>query len=105
VVLKERFGLELKNCPPDLSVQLGYQGRIGLLVAGVQKGGPAEAAGIQKGMLIVGLGSVPARTLEELPRSVRQLKGGEEVRMTILGAMKQGNFIALKSGVVTLKAR
>ena len=105
VAMKERFGLELKDCPPDLSLQLGYQGRIGLLVTGVQKGSPAADAGIQQGMLIVGLGQVPARTLDELPRKVRQLKAGEQVPVTVLGAMKQGNFVALRSGTVTLKAR
>jgi serine protease Do len=105
VALKERFGLEVKDCPPDLSLQLGYQGRIGLLVVGVQKGSAAADAGIQKGMLIVGLGQVPARTLEELPRKVRQLKAGEQVPVTVLGATKQGNFVALRSGTVTLKAR
>ena len=105
VALKEKFGLELKDLSPNDSLQLGYQGRIGLLVTGVDKGSPAAEAGIQKGMLVVGLGQVPARTLEELPRKVRQLKGGEQVVVTVLGAMKQGNFIALKSGTVTLKAR
>ena len=105
VALKERFGLEVKDCPPDLSLQLGYQGRIGLLVVGVQKGSAAADAGIQKGMLIVGLGQVPARTLVELPRKVRQLKAGEQVPVTVLGATKQGNFVALRSGTVTLKAR
>ena len=104
-VLKERFGLELKNCTPEESLQLGYQGRAGLLVAGVEKDSPAAAAGIQKGMLVVGLGQAPARTLDDLPRRVRQLKGGEQVAITVMGAMKQGNFIALRSGTVTLKAR
>jgi len=103
--LREKFGLELKDLNPNDSLQLGYQGRVGLLVVGVEKGSPAAEAGIQKGMLVVGLGQVPARTLEELPRKVRQLKGGEQVVVTVLGAMKQGNFIALRSGTVTLKAR
>ena len=105
VVLKERFGLELRDCSPNDSLQLGYQGRIGLLVVGVDKGSPAAEAGIQKGMLVVGLGQIPARTLEELPRKVRQLKGGEQVMVTVLGAMRQGNCISLRSGTVTLKAR
>jgi len=105
VVLKEKFGLELKDITPEESVQAGYAGRQGLLVLNVQKGSPAEAAAIQKGMLVVGLGSVPCRSLEELPRSVRQLKGGEDVRVSILGATRQGNFIALRSGAVVLKAR
>jgi serine protease Do len=105
VVLKEKFGLGLKDLGPQDSVQLGYAGRQGLLVTGVEKGSPAESAGVQKGMLIVGLGSVPCRTLEELPRSVRQLKGGEDVRVTVLGATRQGNFVALRSGAVVLKAR
>jgi S1-C subfamily serine protease len=105
LALKEHFGLELRDCRPEESLQLGYQGRIGLLVTGVEKKSPAEAAGIQKGMLVVGLGQVPARTLDELPRKVRQLKKGEQVNVTVLGAMKQGNFVALRSGTVALKAR
>ena len=105
VVLKEKFGLQLKDLLPEESVQAGYAGRQGLLVMGVEKGSPAEAAAIQKGMLIVGLGSVPCRSLEELPRSVRQLKGGEDVKVTVLGATRQGNFVALRSGAVVLKAR
>ena len=105
VVLKEKFGLGLKDLAPDESVQLGYAGRQGLLVVEIEKGGPAEAAGIQRGMLVVGLGSVPCRSLEELPRSVRQLKGGEDVRVTVVGASRQGNFVALRSGAVVLKAR
>jgi len=105
VVLKEKFGLGLKDLAPQDSVQLGYAGRQGLLVTGVEKGSPAESAGVQKGMLIVGLGSVPCRSLDELPRSVRQLKGGEDVRVTVLGVTRQGNFVALRSGAVVLKAR
>ena len=105
VALKEKFGLQLRDCTPNESLQLGYQGRIGLLVTAVEKGSPASRAGIQEGMLVVGLGQVPARTLDELPRSVRQLKEGEEVLVTVVGAIKQGNFIALRSGAVKLKAR
>ncbi len=56
-------------------------------------------------MLVVGLGQIPARTLEELPRKARQLKSGEQVPVTVLGASRQGNFIAIRSGAVVLKAR
>jgi len=105
VVLKEKFGLALKDLLPEESVRSGYAGRQGLLVVGIDKGSPAEGAGIQKGMLIVGLGSVPCRSLEELPRSVRQLKGGEDVKVTVLGASRQESFVALRSGAVVLKAR
>lgn len=105
VALKEKFGLGLKDISPEESVRAGYAGRLGLLVLAVEKGSPADVAGIRRGMLVVGLGSVPCRSLEELPRSVRQLKGGEEVKVTILGATQQGNFVALRSGAVVLKAR
>ena len=105
LALKEKFGLELKDCSLTESMQLGYGQRVGLLVVGVEKNSPAAEAGIQKGMLVVGLGQIPARTLEELPRKVRQLKSGEQVPVTVLGANRQGNFIAIRSGAVVLKAR
>ena len=105
LALKEKFGLELKDSSLADSMQLGYGQRVGLLVVGVEKNSPAAEAGIQIGMLVVGLGQIPARTLEELPRKVRQLKSGEQVPVTVLGASKQGNFIAIRSGAVVLKAR
>lgn len=105
LALKEKFGLELKDSSLAESMQLGYGQRVGLLVVGVEENSPAAEAGIQNGMLVVGLGQIPARTLEELPRKVRQLKSGEQVPVTVVGASKQGNFIAIRSGAVILKAR
>ena len=86
-------------------MRLGYSGRIGLLVIGVEKGSPADKVGFQKGMLVVALGQIPARALEELPRKVRQLKKDENVPFTVLGAVRQGNFISLRQDTVILKPR
>jgi len=105
LALKEKFGLELKDCSPGESLELGYQGRNGLLVTGVDQGSPAGEAGFQKGMLVVGLGQIPARTLDELPRKVRQLKKDDQVPVTVLGAVRQGNFVSLRQSTVILKAR
>jgi S1-C subfamily serine protease len=105
LAMKEHFGLELEDCSPEESLRLGYQGRKGLLVTGVEKGGPAAQAGFQEGMLVVGLGKVPARSLEELPRKVRQLKKEDQVPVTVLGAVRQGNFVSLRQSTVILQAR
>lgn len=105
LALKEYFGLELRDCSPEESLRLGYSGRIGLLVIGVEKGSPADKVGFQKGMLVVALGQIPARALEELPRKVRQLKKDENVPFTVLGAVRQGNFISLRQDTVILKPR
>jgi len=105
LALREKFGLTLQDCSPTESLKLGYQGRNGLLVTGVEQGSPAADAGFQQGMLVVGLGQMPARSLEELPRKVRQLKKDDQVPVTVLGAVRQGNFVSLRQSTVVLKAQ
>ena len=47
------YGLSLQALTPDLAAQLGYENEAGVLVADVEDGSPADAAGIQQGDLIL----------------------------------------------------
>jgi len=44
-VIKEKLGIDLKELTPELVRELGVKSKVGLLIADVEKGGPAEPAG------------------------------------------------------------
>jgi S1-C subfamily serine protease len=65
-----------------------------LLVRGVQEDGPAAAAGVRRGDLIVGLGDAPTPDIDELhtaieaavpgePASLKLVRGTEELAVEV----------------------
>ncbi|HTQ38568.1 MAG TPA: M20/M25/M40 family metallo-hydrolase [Pirellulales bacterium] len=67
---------------PDFS-----QDQPGYALMGVSKGGPAEAAGIQGGDIILRLGDYPIANLEDFDTALRKFKAGD--RITVL--VKRGS--------------
>jgi serine protease Do len=71
---------------------VGLPERDGLLVRRVQRGGPAEVAGVQVGDLLVGLGETDVKDLADVfgaidsaegPLEVRILRGTESLTLTV----------------------
>jgi S1-C subfamily serine protease len=52
-------------------------------VVDVERGGPAEAAGIHPGDRLVAVGSARVRTVADLMRAVHALEVGETVSVTV----------------------
>ncbi len=68
------YGLSLQALTPDLAAQLGYDNETGVLVADVEDGSPADAAGIQQGDLILEINR-KAVTTPEAARKELQASG------------------------------
>ena len=67
-----RIGLSLAPLSPDMRDQLDVpDGTKGAVVQGVQPGSPAEAAGLQPGDVIVGVGSHAVSSPDEVARAMR----------------------------------
>ncbi|HEY4043713.1 MAG TPA: DegQ family serine endoprotease [Rhodopila sp.] len=67
-----RIGLSLAPLSPDMRDQLQVpDGTKGAVVQGVQPGSPAEAAGLQPGDVIVGVGSHPVTSPAEAAKAMR----------------------------------
>lgn len=62
----DKLGLSLQPLDPDLAKQLGYDGREGIVVSGVEPGSPAARAGLQPGDLIAELNREPIRDVGQL---------------------------------------
>ncbi len=88
------FGIEFVNVTPDVAAQNDLPVRFGVYVQGVSAGGPAEAAGIEPGDIILQIGdsSIDAHTtfsealFEHAPGDtvdVRILRGDEEITLPV----------------------
>ena len=80
--------------PAALRERLGLSQETGLLVVGVEAGGPAEQGGLLIGDLLIALGGSPVKDTEDLrdqlgadrvgqPTAVRVIRGGEPRELTV----------------------
>jgi putative serine protease PepD len=56
---------------------------VGAYVLAVEKGGPAEAAGLKEGDIVVALDGVPVRSMNALVLLVRERKAGGTIHLTV----------------------
>lgn len=104
-VVQKKFGLTLQELTPELAQSFGLATTNGLLVADVEKNGPAEKVGIKVGMLVVRLGNVNVASEASLPRQLTKIKPGEQMPVTIAVAERRGNFVIQRSAVANVMAR
>ncbi len=89
--LKERghvtrgwLGVMIQKVTPDIAESLGLEDTKGALVADVVKEGPAEAAGLKQGDVIVEFDGKPVVDSAELPLLVARTGVGKSVRLKII---------------------
>ena len=56
----------------------------GVKLQGAVKGGPAEAAGVQNGDVVVGLSGIEVETIQDFMAALAGLKVGEPTDLTVL---------------------
>jgi len=67
------LGLELADLSPQVAEQLGLRGQSGVVVIGVDQDGPAAAAGIREGMLIIRVGrNQEVKTVADFDRVIKE---------------------------------
>ena len=83
-VVRGWLGIVIQDVSDELAQTFGVRERQGVLVADVMKGGPAEAAGLRPGDIVVELGGDTIREVPELQRRVAAVAPGETVALTIV---------------------
>lgn len=78
------LGVRIQSVTDDIAESLSMDKAEGALVAGVTKDGPAEAAGIQPGDVIVEFDGRAVESMPELPRMVADEAIGKEVNVVVL---------------------
>jgi len=100
------LGVVIQRVTPDLEEAMGLESTEGALVSRVDPKGPAQAAGIERGDVIVRFDGKPITAMEDLPRLVAAappgtsaelvlLRGGSEKTVTVeLGKLDEGAQVA-----------
>jgi len=83
-VTRGRIGVQLQELTQDIASSLGLKQAEGALVAAVQRGGPADKAGIQPGDVVVAFNGQPVQTTADLARLVGGTKPGTTVTVQVL---------------------
>ena len=82
-IQRGRIGVQIQDLTPDLAEALGTSHQRGAVVAQVLPGTPAEAAGIQRGDVIVEMNGAQVTGSSDLRNKVGLLRVGDAVRLTI----------------------
>jgi serine protease Do len=77
------FGMQLQNLTPDLTDALGYAAGKGVLVSAVEPDGPADRAGIQRGLVIYRAGKYNVNSVKQLEGLLARVSSGASVDFTI----------------------
>ena len=84
VAVHPYLGISGARLTPEIATSLGLPRSDGVLVREVAPGGPAEAAGIRPGDIVVGVNGQPVRTPEDLLSALRPTKPGDKARVELV---------------------
>jgi serine protease Do len=82
-VSRGRLGIQIQEVTPELAASFGLKEAQGALVAMIEKGSPAEKAGMQPGDVILKFEGKPVPNSSELPRMVGSTKPGSKTKVEV----------------------
>ena len=98
-VVRGYLGVTIQRVTSDLAKSFALPDAHGALVASVADGGPAKAAGVRPGDVIVAYDGRPVRRSDELPRLVAETPVGRDVTLTVA---RSGQTLTLPARIAKL---
>src|SRR6266404_1893583 len=97
------FGMQLQDLSQELGDALGYARARGVLITAVEPGSPADEGGIERGLVIYGIGKSEVSSVKQVEELLRSADSGADVEFTVgvIRANGQNRQVAN----VSLKAR
>src|SRR5213082_1993636 len=83
------FGLQLQDLSEELLDALGYARRHGVLITAVEPGGPADEAGIERGLVIYRVAKYEVNSVKQVEDLLGQAQSGASVNFAI-GVIRAG---------------
>lgn len=114
-VQRAYLGVSIRDLDQKLAQELRLDRPRGVYVNGLTEGGAASSAGIEKGDVIVRVGSIPVDNVPQLQEQVGKFKPGDRVPVTVLRdgkenvleitlRGKEGNTVAAAGKVTRLES-
>jgi serine protease Do len=82
-ISRGRIGVVIQEVSKELAESFGLSKPVGALVNAVEKGGPAEKAGIESGDIILKFNGKPVESSSDLPRIVGSTRPGSRAGMEV----------------------
>ncbi|PYJ40277.1 MAG: hypothetical protein DME81_01350, partial [Verrucomicrobia bacterium] len=83
------FGMPLQDLSEELLDALGYARRHGVLITAVEPGGPADEAGIERGLVIYRVAKYEVKSVKQVEDLLGQAQSGANVNFAI-GVIRAG---------------
>jgi len=87
-VVRGWLGVAIQDLSPELAASLGVKEDAGALVAAVMKDGPAAAAGLRPGDVIVEFGGAAIKDVPDLQKRVAAVEPGRAAPVTVMREQK-----------------
>ncbi|MEM9399219.1 MAG: trypsin-like peptidase domain-containing protein [Verrucomicrobiota bacterium] len=82
-IFQQKFGLDVQELTPELSQHFGFRPYDGLLITEVEENSPSFDAGLEKGMIIIGINEYRTRQFQEVPKGLLKTRKGQEVKFNL----------------------
>ncbi len=82
-VSRGRIGVAIEEVTRDLATSFGLDRARGALVTAVEKGSPAERAGLQPSDIITGVDGKPVESQSDLPMLIAAIRPGSKARLDV----------------------
>ncbi|MGQ0750315.1 MAG: DegQ family serine endoprotease [Betaproteobacteria bacterium] len=82
-VTRGRIGVTIQNVDQALAQSFGLKKPVGAIVSSVEKGGPADQAGLKSGDVILEVGGKPVERSNELPSLVASIEPGTKTSVVV----------------------
>jgi len=91
-VTRGRIGVTIQEVSKEAAEAFGLKSAAGALVNAVEKGGPAEKAGIEAGDIVLKADGRDVKTSNDLPRIITALRPGQPVKVVVWRKGQQREF-------------
>ena len=93
MVTRGWLGVAVQPVTPDIAGVFGLDEPRGALIADIAKGGPAGAAGIQRGDIIISFNGIPIKESHELPAIVAGTTVGKRANVGVIRDGRERTFM------------
>ena len=100
-VMRGWLGVHIQPVSEDIAASLGLEGTEGALIARVQPGSPAEAAGLEQGDVVTAVDQAPVDDVRALSRMIAAIDAGSSATLTV---WRDGQAIELTAAIANAAA-